>query len=358
MELLSAPGLAGIAILAVQPKERAAVLACLETPAGKPCRVESGQAPLRALMRLDGHVVDDVLVVARSHERLELHVHGAPAVLDQLDRHFGVAIVAAHSPAELLLREALCPEQFSLAVEQLQFDFAAELDALRVLPVADRAREISAAQERSRVAQALVEPVRVALIGQQNAGKSSLFNRLLFRERALTGATPGLTRDAIAEVTTLAGYPYELVDTAGEGRAESNLDAAAIESGRSWRSGAFLILVVDGSLGPQGSDRELAAISDLVVSSKSDLVQADWPVGMARDVEISAHHDSAEAARAALGGLLARLRGLPVSGSGIAAGPDVCNGFGQLGGFAALNEVERQQLIVLDADCSAGPSSA
>lgn len=358
MELLSAPGLAGIAILAVKPSERMAVISCLETPSGKPCRVLPGQAPMRALMRLNGHVVDDVLVVARSQERLELHVHGAPAILDQLDQHFGVAIVAAHSPAELLLREALCPEQFALAVEQLQFDFAAELEALRGLPAADRARKISAARERSRVAQALVEPVRVAMIGQQNAGKSSLFNRLLFRERALTGATPGLTRDAIAEVTTLAGYPYELVDTAGEGRAESTLDAAAIESGRSWRSGAILVLVVDGSLGPQGSDRELAAISDLVVSSKSDLGQAAWPAGMARDIQISAHHDSAEVARAALGGLLARLRGLPVAGAETATETGLRHGFGQLGGFAALNEVERQQLIVLDADCSAGPSSA
>ncbi len=358
MELLSAPGLAGIAILAVQPSERIAVIACLETPSGKPCRVLPGKAPIRALMRIDGHVVDDVLVVARSEERLELHVHGAPAVLEQLDQHFGVAVVAAYSPAELLLREALCPEQFALAVEQLQFDFAAELAALRALPVADRAREVAAARERSRVAQALVEPVRVALIGQQNAGKSSLFNRLLFRERALTGATPGLTRDAIAEVTTLSGYPYELVDTAGEGQAESTLDAAAIESGRSWRSGALLVLVVDGSLGPQGSDRELAAISDLVVSSKSDLGQAAWPVGLARDAEISAHHDSAEAARSTLGSLLARFRGLPVTGSKSAAGVDAGHAFGRLGGFAALNEVDRQQLIALDADCSAGPSSA
>ena len=358
MQLLSAPGLAGIAILEVQPSERIAVLAALESPSGKPCRVIAGQAPMRALLRLDGHVVDDVLVVARSQERLELHVHGAPAVLEQLDQHFGVAVLGARSPAELLLREALCPEQFALAVEQLQFDFVVELDALRLLPVVDRVRELRAARERSRVAQAFVEPVRVVLIGQQNAGKSSLFNRLLFRERALTGATPGLTRDAIAEVTTLSGYPYELVDTAGEGQAESTLDAAAIENGRAWRSGALLVLVVDGSLGPQGSDRQLAAISDLVVSSKSDLGQAAWPVGMACDAEISAHHHSAETARSVLGDLLAKHRGLPVSDSQPAAAVGVGHTFGRVGGFAALNEVERQQLIALDADCSEGPSSA
>ena len=55
----------------------------------------------------------------------------------------------------------------------------------------------------------------MALVGQPNAGKSSLFNRLLGQERAIVTAQPGTTRDPIAEPLSLAGIPVRLIDTAG-----------------------------------------------------------------------------------------------------------------------------------------------
>ncbi|MGK0154390.1 MAG: small GTP-binding protein [Neolewinella sp.] len=375
MNLLSPPGLAGIAILGVAAAERESVLAALETPAGKPCQLRAGQPPMRAVLRLDGQVVDDVLVVSRANNQLELHVHGAPAVLAQLDRCFGVVVAVAGSPAERLLREALSTAQFSLALEQLPFDFDSELAALRASP--DCRAGLAAARERSRIAQALVEPMRVVLVGQQNAGKSSLFNQLLFRERALTGDTPGLTRDAIAEVTTLAGYPYELVDTAGEGPAASELDQLAIENGRSWRRGALLVLVIDGAVGPTDSDRELLAEGSLVVRSKTDLEQASWPTDVACDIEVSTRAGAAEQVRITLGLLLARHRCLPEVCqpeprspashlSDPSAGRKVCvtasaaanEPIGGVGGFAALDEVQRRQLFALDADCQVDLPSA
>lgn len=361
MNLLSPPGLAGIAILRVGAAERVSVLAALETPTGKPCQLLDGQPPMRAVLRLDGQVVDDVLVVSRVNQQLELHVHGAPAVLDQLDHHFGVVVEVATSPAERLMREALSTAQLSLALEQLSFDFDGELAALRALP--DRNAAIAAARERSRVAQALVEPARVVLVGQQNAGKSSLFNQLLFRERALTGDIPGLTRDAVAEVTTLAGYPYELVDTAGEGPAASELDQRAIASGRSWRRGALLVLVMDGSVAPTDSDRLLLAESSLVVRSKADLPRATWPADVAFDLDVSTQTGAAEQVRTALGSLLASHRCLPEASSletqsKSAPADSVSGQMGGVGGFAALNEVQRRQLFALDADCPEGHPSA
>ncbi len=366
MNLLSPPGLAGIAILGVAAAERELILAALATPAGKPCQLVAGQPPMRAVLRLGGQVVDDVLVVSRANQQLELHVHGAPAVLDQLDQRFGVVVVAPGCPAERLLREALSTAQFSLALEQLSFDFDGELAALRASP--DRSAGIAAARERSRVAQALVDPARVVLVGQQNAGKSSLFNQLLFRERALTGDTPGLTRDAVAEVTTLAGYPYELVDTAGEGPAASELDQLAIASGRSWRRGALVVLVIDGSIGPTGSDRALMAESSLVVRSKVDLPQTPWPADVACDLEVSTQAGTAEQVRTTLGSLLASYRrlpearlpatGLPETQAGSATADPAGEQVGGVGGFAALDEVQRKQLFALDADCPADPPSA
>lgn len=344
MKLLSPPGLAGIAILRVEARERDDVVAALRTATGKTPQLGPGRPATRAELRLDGHVVDDVLVVCRCDDQLELHVHGSPAVLDQLDQHFGVSVATPVTPAERLLAEALSVEQFALAAEQLRFDFSEELALLKLLAVAERRTAVTEALERSRVARALVEPQRVVLVGRQNAGKSSLFNQLLFRERALTGATPGLTRDAIAEVTTLTGYPYELVDTAGEGVVGSAIDAAAIERSRSWRRGAMLLLVVDGSLGPDADDRQLAVSSSLVVASKLDLVQAAWPADVPRDAEVLAQTGLPEAIRTRLGELLQQRRGLPVSGP--------------VGGFAALDELQLQLLITLEADCYDAHSSA
>ena len=55
----------------------------------------------------------------------------------------------------------------------------------------------------------------LAIVGRPNAGKSSLFNRLLERERAIVTAQPGTTRDPISERLAIGGVPVELVDTAG-----------------------------------------------------------------------------------------------------------------------------------------------
>jgi len=55
----------------------------------------------------------------------------------------------------------------------------------------------------------------LAIVGRPNVGKSSLFNRLLNEERAIVTATPGTTRDLVAESAAIGGIPVRLVDTAG-----------------------------------------------------------------------------------------------------------------------------------------------
>ena len=52
-------------------------------------------------------------------------------------------------------------------------------------------------------------------MGRPNVGKSSLFNRLVERERAIVTATPGTTRDLVSETVAIGGIPVKLVDTAG-----------------------------------------------------------------------------------------------------------------------------------------------
>ena len=55
----------------------------------------------------------------------------------------------------------------------------------------------------------------LAIVGRPNVGKSSLFNRLVERERAIVTAQPGTTRDLVSETVAIGGIPVELVDTAG-----------------------------------------------------------------------------------------------------------------------------------------------
>jgi tRNA modification GTPase len=59
------------------------------------------------------------------------------------------------------------------------------------------------------------EGASLVLCGSPNVGKSSLFNKLLEMERAIVSPTAGTTRDTIEEMTTLGGFPFRVIDTAG-----------------------------------------------------------------------------------------------------------------------------------------------
>ena len=59
------------------------------------------------------------------------------------------------------------------------------------------------------------EPVRMAVVGRPNVGKSSLINRILGQERVIVSDTPGTTRDAVDTLCRVNGRPYLLIDTAG-----------------------------------------------------------------------------------------------------------------------------------------------
>ena len=70
-------------------------------------------------------------------------------------------------------------------------------------------------------------PLRIAVVGRPNVGKSSLVNAIAGQERVVVHAEPGTTRDAVDTLVTVEGRPYVLVDTAGlrrKGRTEGALD--------------------------------------------------------------------------------------------------------------------------------------
>ena len=119
----------------------------------------------------------------------------------------------------------------------------------------------------------------LAIVGRPNVGKSSLFNRLVERERAIVTATPGTTRDTVTERISLDGIPLELVDTAGlrEGREEA--EQLGIARSREALADAALVLVVLDATEPLNEEehRLLEAVRRrpaLVAMNKSDLATA------------------------------------------------------------------------------------
>jgi tRNA modification GTPase len=133
------------------------------------------------------------------------------------------------------------------------------------------------------------EGFRLALVGRPNAGKSSLFNRLLERDRAIVTPAPGTTRDLIAERMSLGGIPVELMDTAGlrdsmsqppADPGESGLDEAErlgiARSHEAIAEASVLLLIADATRSLATEDLAILRQSDaramVVVLNKSDLL--------------------------------------------------------------------------------------
>ncbi len=123
------------------------------------------------------------------------------------------------------------------------------------------------------------EGLSLAIIGRPNVGKSSLFNRLLNQDRAIVTATPGTTRDLVAESANIGGIPLRFVDTAGVRETHDEVEKIGVE--RTYQTIAdsdLRLLVVDASEPWTEEDaqllhkvRLLGAL--LVALNKSDLPQ-------------------------------------------------------------------------------------
>src|ERR1700722_18743124 len=120
------------------------------------------------------------------------------------------------------------------------------------------------------------EGLTLAIVGRPNVGKSSLFNRLVERERAIVTATPGTTRDLVSETVAIGGIPVKLGDTAGIREALDEAESIGIRKSMEALADADLVLVVFDTSQPLGEEdhqllsqaQERAAI---VVKNKCDL---------------------------------------------------------------------------------------
>ena len=147
----------------------------------------------------------------------------------------------------------------------------------------------------------------IVIVGRPNVGKSTLFNRLAGKRRALIHDLPGMTRDRLTDVIELDdGRRYELTDTGGLEYGDSPMSAFAGEirdqAKRALADADFILFVVDGAAGLLAEDRDIAqelraeAAKTVLVVNKTDRKDAEeavpefWELGFERVLGVSAEH--------------------------------------------------------------------
>jgi GTP-binding protein len=148
---------------------------------------------------------------------------------------------------------------------------------------------------------------KIVIVGRPNVGKSTLFNRIAGKRRALIHDLPGMTRDRLSDVVTLDdGRRFELTDTGGLEYGDSPMSAFADEirdqARKALESADYILFVVDGSAGVLSEDRDIAqdlraeASRTLLLVNKVDrrdaaeAVNDFYELGFERILPISAEH--------------------------------------------------------------------
>jgi tRNA modification GTPase len=167
------------------------------------------------------------------------------------------------------------------------------------------------------------EGLTLAIVGRPNVGKSSLFNCLVERERAIVTATPGTTRDLVSETVAIGGIPVKLVDTAGIRRALDEAESIGIRKSKEALADADLVLVVVDASQPRSQEdadllKQVAGRPAIVVENKCDLAPTHAGEGVRTSAITGAgilelrqeilHHVGGDHGAQAEGGFLTNLR--------------------------------------------------
>jgi tRNA modification GTPase len=258
---------------------------------------------------------------------VEISTHGSPVVLQETVRALVAAGARLARPGEFTFRaflngridlaqaeavadliEAATPLQAQTAFDQLQgtlstrikaldhglLDLIARLEASLDFPdegfhfiepreVGERVdalvAEVNALLSHEARGRLIREGATVVIAGRVNAGKSSLFNALIGRERAIVTDVPGTTRDLVTETMELDGVAITLVDTAGARETDDPVEREGVARAARAREAADLtLIVVDSGQALSDDDHQLlepVSGARVIVASKADR-EAMW----------------------------------------------------------------------------------
>lgn len=222
---------------------------------------------------VDGdRVVDEVMVVHGGNGEAEISTHGGDVVrgaVTSLLERAGVAVVGASdlfrddgfgSEVRDEAREGLartgCVQGLLFYLSALEGGLGVEVAAVRdgmgrgpdASMRASLVRRLDALLGRAGFGRAFGAPPVVLVAGPPNAGKSTLANRLMGRDRCIVTPEPGTTRDLVGEDLGLDGYPFRILDSAGLRETQDPVEAAGVERTLAAAADADLVLLVmDGS---------------------------------------------------------------------------------------------------------------
>lgn len=240
---------------------------------------------LRRALDLGARLAEPGEFTQRAFLAGKLDLTQAEAVRDLIDAQTLTQARQAASQMGGALSRRVQPVKQSLveliALLEAGIDFAEDdMDVTPQAEIARRIRElepplaaIEASYARGRIVH---DGLTLAIVGRPNAGKSSLFNRLIERDRAIVTAIPGTTRDLITERISLDGIPLELVDTAGLRESFEEIEQLGIARSREALADAALVLVVLDATQPLNEEERnlLSSVQGrpaLVAINKSDL---------------------------------------------------------------------------------------
>ena len=174
-------------------------------------------------------------------------------------------------------------------------ELVARLDAVSASTAPDAPAGPAADPTGEGLAAAAAEAFSVVLVGRPNAGKSTLFNRLIGEDRAIVHDLPGTTRDAIDTLIETDEGPVRFIDTAGM-RRRARIDSGTeyyslVRALRAVDTADVALLVIDSVVGVTHQDQRLAERVDaagcpvVILLNKWDLIDTETRLDLGRDVE-------------------------------------------------------------------------
>jgi tRNA modification GTPase len=243
---------------------------------------------------------EPVVLHSAAHNRVLIHPHGGELAVRRILHDLAILGVSTVPWPDLMLHKGCAPIQVeatkamtqcvtlrTAAILLDQFHGALDrtlrglLDCLTDGREADVAAGLSQLMDRSRFGLHLVEPWRVAIVGQPNVGKSSLLNALVGFDRAIVDAVAGTTRDLVTTITAIEGWPVQLCDSAGIRSAGDALEQAGVVlSERAIAGSDCQLVVLDRSRQWAPADLQIlkSCPRPIVVANKADLA-AQWDPG-------------------------------------------------------------------------------